>query len=259
MKPEITYPSYEITHPLIEDLSKGVFEVVKPENIEGIYLGGSLAIGGFEPHTSDLDFLVVLSSELAGEDITALRAMHTRIRESNKNRLYTNYEGDYITKEQAKNPLIADIVSPHLGTDGHFDVEGHGASMVIDLWKIRKSGFVVYGEDPSAVIGDISTEEMLAAKTELFKSWWLPKLERRDELDAEYQAYAILTMARILYGLVNKDEVSKKKSAQWLRTYKPEFADLIEKASSWKEGESLDEQEGTYDLIAYVDSVIEKE
>lgn len=36
------------------------------ENVQGIYLNGSLAAGGFNPERSDIDILVVLATELAG-------------------------------------------------------------------------------------------------------------------------------------------------------------------------------------------------
>lgn len=130
-------------------------------------------------------------------------------------------------------------------------VESHYAAMIIDLWKIRKSGFVVYGNLPTSVIGEITVEDMLDAKKTLFKSWWLPKLERSDKLDSEYQAYAVLTMARILYGTVQRDEVSKKAAANWLMKTEPQFKDIVQKALLWREGMELNEEQKTYELIEY--------
>ena len=45
----------------------------------GLYLGGSLALGDFNPHRSDIDFVAVTFDELAPERVAALQAMHTRL------------------------------------------------------------------------------------------------------------------------------------------------------------------------------------
>ncbi len=44
-----------------------------------LYLGGSLALGDFNPHRTDIDFIAVTRDELPPEMITALQAMHTRL------------------------------------------------------------------------------------------------------------------------------------------------------------------------------------
>jgi hypothetical protein len=249
-------PKYEITQPLVADLFNGIYQILG-DNLLGLYLGGSLAIGDFDEDRSDLDFLVVAKGELSDDSIRRLHKLHDSVRASNKNRLYTNYEGIYLSTDQASHPKTADMHAPHLGSDGHFQIEDHGADIIIDLWKIRKSGFVVYGPPPRDVIGEVTTDDMLQAKTQLFNGWWLPKLEAKEPMDDEYQAYAVLTMARILCGFENHDEVSKKKAAAWCAAEYPQFAKLVSKALAWQEGDRLDELERTYDFIAFVSKRIE--
>ncbi len=244
-------PKPRVTRPLVADLFNGISEILG-DKLVGLYLGGSLAIGDFDEARSDLDFLVVVGHELSEDDVRQLHELHVTIRAGNKNRLYTNYEGVYMTTNQVEHPKTADMHAPHLGSDGHFQVEDHGADAIIDLWKIRKSGFVVYGASPDKVIGDISTDDMLQAKGRLFKNWWLPKLKAKEPMDDEYQAYAVLTMARILYGVENHDEVSKKKSAAWCAARYPRHAELIRKALIWQSGDTIDETAQTYDLIKFV-------
>lgn len=47
-----------------------------------MYLHGSLAIGDFDPQRSDIDYLVVTSTDLPTEAISALEIMHSRITSS---------------------------------------------------------------------------------------------------------------------------------------------------------------------------------
>ena len=43
----------------------------------GLYLSGSLAVGDFDPHSSDIDFVVVTDAPLRDDRVAALRGMHT--------------------------------------------------------------------------------------------------------------------------------------------------------------------------------------
>jgi hypothetical protein len=257
MNKTLNLPNFEIVKPLITDIFDRLKTVFDIDTILGFYLGGSLAIGGFDEAKSDLDFLIVLRGTPTDTEIEKLRDMHNAIKSSHKNRLYDNYEGIYLTFEQARNLKHVDMHAPHLGSEGHFGMEDHGPEVLIDLWKIRKSGFVVYGRQPKKLIGEISDDEMIQAKIDLFKSWWLPKLKRREPMDAEYQAYAVLTMTRILYGLANHAEVSKKESAAWCIDHYNRQAELIYDAIAWEPGKDLDKLEQVYGLIELVKKQIE--
>ncbi len=255
MPQAIALPAPEFTHALITELATGLHKVFSGDELLALYLGGSLALGGFDPTTSDLDFIVVTAGEVAGAQLTLLKDMHSRLWQANRNRLYRLCEGDYLTRAQAQHPA-AGIVAPHLGRDGHFAVEEHGSELVIDLWKVRRAGFTVFGPPPQELIGAISDETMLAAKVALFKGWWQPKLERREPMGAGYQVYAVLTMARMYYGLRMRGEVSKREAAEWAADACPEYAGLFNEAVLWQPGNSFDHQQDVYRLIAYLRDAI---
>ncbi|WP_203872050.1 nucleotidyltransferase domain-containing protein, partial [Planomonospora parontospora] len=48
--------------------------------VEGLYLEGSVALGDFRPHTSDIDFVAVTATPPQGAALTALERVHTRLR-----------------------------------------------------------------------------------------------------------------------------------------------------------------------------------
>jgi len=48
-------------------------------NLEGLYLKGSLALGDFNPETSDIDLLALVKEPLAAEEFTRLARRHARI------------------------------------------------------------------------------------------------------------------------------------------------------------------------------------
>src|SRR5688572_20673249 len=54
-------------------------QAILRDHLIGLYLGGSLALGDFNPHQSDIDFVAVTADELGPELIAALEQMHTRL------------------------------------------------------------------------------------------------------------------------------------------------------------------------------------
>ncbi|PSK97194.1 nucleotidyltransferase-like protein [Murinocardiopsis flavida] len=51
-----------------------------PGLVEGLYLTGSVALGDFRPHASDVDFVVVTARRPTDTEHTALRRVHARMR-----------------------------------------------------------------------------------------------------------------------------------------------------------------------------------
>jgi len=66
-------PQAGITHPLINDLVKGLQHTFSDGKVAGIYLGGSIATGDFNERASDLDFLIVLDSPATDAEVSQLR------------------------------------------------------------------------------------------------------------------------------------------------------------------------------------------
>lgn len=69
------------THPLVDDVVGSYLAMVDAEApglVEGLYLEGSVALGDFRPHASDVDFVAVTASP---PDTAALHRVHARLRE----------------------------------------------------------------------------------------------------------------------------------------------------------------------------------
>ncbi len=67
--------AYEEVNTVLLDLSTRIRKILGSQFV-GLYLYGSLALGDFDPQTSDIDYLVVTQLELSPELIPALKAMH---------------------------------------------------------------------------------------------------------------------------------------------------------------------------------------
>jgi predicted nucleotidyltransferase len=218
----------------------------------GLYVYGSLASGDFNPQRSDIDFLVVTTDELPEEMLLALEAMHTHVVASDL-KWATRLEGDYIPQTALRRYDPAQARYPHLGVDGHFDVEQHGSDGVIQRYMTREQGITLAGPAPETLIDPIQPDELRQATLEVLLGWWAPMLHDPAHLhSSEYQAYAVLTMCRALYTLQYGAIVSKSVAARWAQEALGErWAALIERASAWQHDEQLDDLNETLDFIRY--------
>src|SRR5204863_3825550 len=87
---------YPDVNAVLQALVSGVQAILGPRLV-GFYLDGSLAIGDFDPASSDVDFVTVLADEMPGDAFRALQALHARLaREPSK--WGQELEGSYITR-----------------------------------------------------------------------------------------------------------------------------------------------------------------
>ena len=69
--------SYPELPEVLGEFEKEVRKIL-PENLVGVYMVGSLAVGDFDLD-SDIDFLVVIKSDLQKKDVELLQLMHRKI------------------------------------------------------------------------------------------------------------------------------------------------------------------------------------
>jgi predicted nucleotidyltransferase len=215
----------------------------------GMLLLGSLALGDFDPLRSDVDFLVVTRTQPNIAQFGALRELHERIRASALP-FAKNYEGVYIPLENLRR-YRADDAHAWLGSDGHFAWETQGSDWILQRHVAREHGFVVSGPPPHDLIDPVPPHERVHAAAAILREWWAPKLDdRRDLRDAEYQAYAILTMCRTRYTLATAEIVGKPAAAHWLAARSDaRTAAAIMRALQWRHGAPLDEFDVAVQLI----------
>lgn len=71
-------------HPRVQALTQAFLanaDREAPGLVQGLYLTGSVALGDFRPHTSDVDFVIVTSRRTERADLDALRRIHARTRQ----------------------------------------------------------------------------------------------------------------------------------------------------------------------------------
>jgi predicted nucleotidyltransferase len=226
-------------------------KIILKDHFVGMYIHGSLAIGDFDPMTSDIDFLVVTTDEISEDEFNALRQMHTHLIE-NENIWAHKLEGSYIPQQCLlyKEPPVDP--RPYIN-EGKFLLEPFGYEWVLEQHTIREYGIAIEGPAPQILINPFSTAELQSASIKILTDWWLPMLQDTNRLnDCSYKVYAILTMCRVLYMFVHGKIVSKKKAAEWIcEIYNEKWGVLVEKALTWNPDSTFENAEEVLEFIRF--------
>jgi hypothetical protein len=246
------YPTpYVDVNELVDVLKCEVAGILRDRYI-GMYIHGSLAIGDFDPHRSDIDFVVVTDDELSSESVSALEYMHAWIINSNLT-WKTNFEGSYIPKDALRRLDPTNCTHPVIRVDGSFGLDRHSSEWVIQRHVIREYGIVVSGPDPRGIIDPVKPDQLREATLGVLCEWWAPQLEEPFRLcEDEYQAYTILTMCRVLYTLKFATVASKQIAARCMqKQLDRRWTALIDRALAWQHDKTMDSFVETMEFIRY--------
>lgn len=243
-----TYPE---VNAFLERLLAGARSVLADDFV-GLYLHGSLAVGGFNPEVSDVDFVAVTAGPLSEEVVAQLAQMHRELAEADSP-WATEVEGSYIPRPALRRYNPAGARHPHVERGSSaLGVEQHDSDWVINRYVLREHGVVVAGPDPETMIEPIGPDELRHAVRNLLW-WWELQLEDSTRLEKDgYQAYAVLTMCRVLYTLEHGDVVPKAEAARWAQgAISGPWSLLIERALDWRPERPMDHLDDTLSFIRY--------
>jgi predicted nucleotidyltransferase len=244
-------------YPEVRQLLDDVLRSVQPilgERFVGMYLYGSLAIGGFDLRTSDIDFLVVAAEEPRPEVVAALCALHARL-SAGGSHWARELEGSYIPVPDIRHHDPQHAVHLHLERgEGQLTFERHDSDWVIHRHVLWEQGVVLAGPPACELIDPVSPADMRRALLDLMRGWWTPMIEDPSRLyPLGYRCYAIQTMCRVLYTLKFNTIVPKPVAAQWARAeLGSRWSPLIDWSFSWPRVEQPDSLTETRELIRCV-------
>jgi predicted nucleotidyltransferase len=217
-----TYPAEAA--PLIEALLHGIRDALG-ENLLGFYLRGSLALGGFDPETSDVDVLVVTERPVSEAEFETLDRLHTRIR-PRENEYDRSYEVSYVDQASLKRFEWGERRHPTVGSDWAFGWAEHRDNFVLERWVVRERGVVVAGPDPKTLIDPISADDLRAAvvgELHVRMEHWAGGEDPPAWLGTRYyQAFEIETLCRALYTLEMSALSTKRQAVEWALQTLPE-------------------------------------
>ena len=223
---------------LIEDLLAGVSEALG-DNLLGVYLRGSLALGDFDPETSDVDILVVTWLPVSEAEFERLAALHARVPPAKANEYRRRYEVSYIDRASIKRFGPGERRHPRCADDAPFGWAGHRPNWVLERWTVREQGVTLLGPDPKTLIDPIDAEEIReAVRDELrerLRHWTDGSWPREEMLHRGAQAFEVETVCRALYTLATGELPTKPQAVAWALAAAPKpWRALIEWARVYR-------------------------
>ncbi len=222
------------------------------DELVGLYLYGSLALGDFEPGSSDIDFLVATRGSLPDDTRTALATMHERIAASGL--AYADQlEGSYIPLRALRRYDPADNLHPTIGADWPFGLGPHKTNWIIERQIVREHSPALYGPPARDLIDPVAPGELRVATREMLLGFWAKQLANPAWLrPRDYQAFAVLTMCRALHTLATGTSASKPHAAAWAkRTLEPAWTPLIDRALAWRHDHAPDDMGEMLRFVAW--------
>src|ERR687896_195078 len=123
---------------LLDALAAGIRDALG-DDLVGVYVRGSLALGGFDPATSDIDLLTVVERPVSDGQFDALAALHGRVARSGS-RYADHLEVSYIDRRSIRQFRPAERRHPSIGTDWPFGWHEHRDNWTIERRVLRGHG-----------------------------------------------------------------------------------------------------------------------
>lgn len=197
-----------------------------PENLRGVYLVGSFAVGDADEH-SDVDFLVATERRVSAGEQAALQELHGRLFDLPV-AWAQHLEGSYAPApslrrvDPARQPFFyLDNGARELVWDAH-------CNTALSRWTLREHGIALAGAPPATVVDAVAADDLSAEarrKLEETAAW---AREAEGMLTRWEQPYIVLSCCRMRYTLEHGRIVSKREAGTWaLETLDERWRPLI--------------------------------
>jgi len=218
-----------------EVLKETLFDVhsILQDNLIGIYLYGSLAMGCFRPKSSDIDVLLIakerLSKELRKKTIEYLQSTCSKDR---------CIELSIIRANALKNPQYPMIVDLHYEYWGNIFENKKDKEILSNLYTTRTRGFHVWGKSIDELFSTIPAQYHLLSVIEDIEHAKRYLHEKPEHIGYNVQVHWILGSCRILAFIKEEKVLSKLEGGNWGLVHLPrKYSSLIEQAlSCYQEG-----------------------
>jgi len=211
---------------VLENYAQELKKTLK-DNLVGIYLQGSLAIGDFDM-TSDVDFVVVINSELTDKEVESIQQIHDEVYKQD-NRWVKRLEYSFFPKDK-----LNEISSPfENGKENkikerklwYFDngsktikKSDHDNTLVV-RWTLREKGVSLVGPNPKEYVNLVNPKDLRREIKETILGWGKQLIRDASPYKNRfYQSYLVLNFSRMLQDLYTGQVTSKLDAIKWAKT-----------------------------------------
>jgi predicted nucleotidyltransferase len=192
----------------------------------GVYLYGSLCLGGFDPRSSDIDLLVLTPQVLSTQDVNQQRHLHATLGKAVT--MAHRLEIAYLPLPYATLDQTSDLIYPVV-RDGSFLATGSGDVNAVTWWQLHHLGLVLHGPSPATLALPNSWEAVEAAMHHNLVTYWPARAAEPGRfLDEYWVQFTVTTLCRILTTLEEQQIESKDAALErWTRNLPPRWHRLL--------------------------------
>jgi streptomycin 3"-adenylyltransferase len=214
---------------VVDDLAPALIDVLGSD-LAGLYLTGSLALGGFSVASSDIDFVALVDVELGADRVDRLQARYTRFREEGGD-WARRVEGIHLSLRE----LTPDGPWPQNFARSYVELVLSGAvercrpttQWLVQVYIAREHGVRLAGAAAVSLIPAISGEDLRVAA--LHDDILTLPLDPAGRSPARSLAYVVLLACRVLFRSAHGRVGTKPGSARWaMRALGDRWAPVIE-------------------------------
>ena len=224
----------EPIRPAIQDYIALVNQQI-PGLMKAFYVEGSIALGGFNEHFSDIDFVALLNRQFTPTEFATLRNIHKII-----GRSYPRWKmsGSYLQSDDLGRYNKVEANSCYEGRlrpQGHFDWNWVGG------WILKNHGIAIIGPEPQALPVTIDWDHLSKTMRENLNSYWAGWTRRPDAFgemlfDLGIQ-WSVLGVLRQFYSFRENAITTKMKAGEYALTCVPSrWHRLIQEAIDIRSG-----------------------
>jgi hypothetical protein len=229
----------EPVRPTIQDHVSLVNEQI-PGLIQAFYVEGSIALGGFNEHFSDIDFVAMLNRRPTPTETATLRSIHKLIETS-----YPKWRmsGSYLPSDDLgcwDNKVES---HPHYH-DGVLRLHRHFELQSVEGWILKNHGIAIIGPEPQDLPFTIDWDLLIEKMRENLNSYWASWTRRPDRFIVMLSDWGIqwtvLGVLRQFYSFRENTITTKTKAGEYALTCVPTcWHRLIREAINVREGKRV--------------------
>ncbi len=248
-----------VIKPIINDYV-GQMQQYLPDLMNGFYLHGSIALGAFEPHYSDVDFLTIISRRCTPNDTTTLADIHQQLAHD-----YPHLQMDGCYLQHDDWGKLSEAIEPHPHFNEKFYASGNSGNGWVMWWILKHHGVAVVGKDPQVIDFAVDWDVFISDMLNNLNTYWVRFIDDPQKADMlltdDGIQWAILGVLRQFYtfqrhGIVSKIDAGeyglKHIPQQWRRIIQEAIRIRQQKETSFYEFED----QRVSDAQAFLDYII---
>jgi len=253
-------PIPEAIQPLLNDYLAAIDRDL-PDLLIGFYLYGSIALGAFNPSSSDIDAIAVVSCRCGTVEIERLSQLHAAIQDQ-----YPRPYLEVIYLQLSDLGKSADQIEPFpYAHEGGFEASGHFEINDVTWWELKNRGITLRGTPAADLDFAVNWDRLIADMRVNLNTYWRSFTEppRVLWLGSDFGIlWAVTGVLRQYYSFAEGGIISKDGAALYALDHLPDqWHRLIQEALNIRSerGESLypSAEERAQDAISFLHFIID--